>query len=250
MIKVRKFRAGKEARLEVIDRFYRDQGLNSATLLDVATTQLGPDRVEYVITYDDTTAPTVVTTFPSNGATAIGLGSTLILVFSKPMTNLSVADVTIYDVTNSTTIATSKYTINNTNADNPNGLIRVVDSGSYQVSNTLYRVTLNTTITDSSGNPLASAYVFHFTTVSTSDPAGGQQVTVLAGAETIVVTTLKAYSTEPQIGLTVVGSSVGVSRDDDATPNGDNTWTFTARINDYAPAGGQKIDVIETGALI
>ena len=37
MIKVRKFRAGKEARLEVIDRFYRDQGLNSTTLLSVVT---------------------------------------------------------------------------------------------------------------------------------------------------------------------------------------------------------------------
>ena len=57
MIKVRKFHAGKEARLEVIDRFYRDQGLNATTLLSVVTTPLGPDRVEYVITYDDTTAP-------------------------------------------------------------------------------------------------------------------------------------------------------------------------------------------------
>jgi hypothetical protein len=250
MIKVRKFRAGKEARLEVIDRFYRDNGLNSTTLLDVTTTPLGPDRVEYVVTYDDTSTPTVETTFPGNGDRAIALGTTMVIVFSKAMNNLGVADITIYDVTNDATIATSEYTINNTNAGDTKGLIRVSDSGSYLVANTLYRVTLNTTITDTDGNTLASPYIFHFTTVTTSDPAAGQQAVVLAGAETVVVTTLKAYSAEPQIGLTPVGSSVGVSRDDDATPNGDWTWTFTVRIDDLAQAGGQKIDVIETGTVV
>lgn len=250
MIKVRKFRAGKEARLEVIDRFYREQGLNSTTLLSVVTNQLGPDRVEYVVTYDDTTAPTIETTFPGNGVSAIALGTTLILVFSKPMTNLVVADVTIFNVTTSTTIATTAYTIDNTNAGDTKGLIRITDSTSYQVANTLYRITLNTTITDTSGNALAAAYVFHFTTVSTASPAAGQRVTVLANAETISVTTKKAYSAEPQITITAVGSNVGVSRDDDATQNANKTWTFTVRLDDEAQAGGQKLDIVETGTLV
>lgn len=156
-IVVRKFAVGKDADLGPLNRFLTENNLKQANVLHVAVVQLGRDRAEYVLTYQDVTAPFLVLTTPADGDSQVGEGTTLVATFSEPLTLVTVDDITITNITDGTTIATSQYTIDNTDVAATRGTIRIVDSGSYLTAGKSYRITFKTSIKDLAGNPLGTA---------------------------------------------------------------------------------------------
>jgi hypothetical protein len=92
------------------------------------------------------------------------------------------------------------------------------------------------------------------TEADNTSPVGYQDVTVLAGATTVTVTTRATYTATPfivcehrQTGATALGiykhHVYGFS------VNGDNTYSFTLKISDAAPTGGVVVTVLEAEAM-
>jgi len=107
----------------------------------------------------DTTAPTVVSTSPADGASDVAVGTTVTATFSEAM--------------KASTITTSSFTL-----DGVAGSVSY-NSGTYTATftpsahlsyNTTYTANLSTAITDAAGNPLASAYSWSFDTIETVVP--------------------------------------------------------------------------------
>jgi hypothetical protein len=155
-IVVRKFAVGKDADLGPLNRFLTENGIKQANVLHVEVVQLGRDRAEYVLTYQDVTAPFLVMTIPADGDSQIGEGTTIVATFSEPLTLVTVDDIEITNVTDGTTVSTSDYTIDNTDVAAQRGTIRIIDSGSYITAGKAYRITFKTSITDLAGNPLST----------------------------------------------------------------------------------------------
>jgi len=155
-IVVRKFNVGKDADLGPLNRFLTENGIKQANVLHVDLIQLGRDRVEYVLTYQDITAPFLVMTVPADGDSQIGEGTTIVATFSEALTLVTVDDILITNVTDSVTVASSEYTIDNTDVAATRGTIRIIDSGGYLESGKAYRITFKTSITDLAGNPLTA----------------------------------------------------------------------------------------------
>jgi hypothetical protein len=162
-IRVAKFQIGKDRKLEDLNRFLSEQGLRSANILHVQVSQLGRDRVEYILTYEDNTNPFVVLTIPSDGDTTVGPGATITAIFSEPIQNISVTDIEIFNLTTSTVVPTSHYLVDNSDAaDIPRGIIRIQDAGApssqYLLDQNAYRITFKTTIKDLAGNNMEEAH--------------------------------------------------------------------------------------------
>ncbi len=103
----------------------------------------------------DTTLPTVSGTSPSADATGVAVDTVITATFSEAM--------------DSSTITTGSFTL-----DGVSGSV-TYDNGTYTATftpsanlsySTAYTATLSTAITDTAGNPLASAYSWSFTTAS------------------------------------------------------------------------------------
>jgi len=164
---VRRFRVGKDQSLDDINTFLLEQGLRPANVLSVSVTQQGKDNLTYFITYEDTTSPFLLYTIPATGEDGVPPQTPIIAVFSEPIQNVTVADVEIVDVIDNSIIATSAYTIDNTGAGNAQGTIQIVDTGNYQVSGRVYRVTFKISIQDLNGNPLETAESISFGVATT-----------------------------------------------------------------------------------
>jgi len=118
----------------------------------------------------DTTPPSVTSTSPEANATGVAVDTVITATFSEAM--------------DASTITTGSFTL-----DGISGSISY-GSGTYTATftpsadlaySTTYTATLSTAITDTAGNPLASAYSWSFTT--TSAPPGEVTVSIDAPAE-------------------------------------------------------------------
>ncbi len=100
-----------------------------------------------------TTAPYVLSTSPTNGATGISIGQTAVINFNEALDGATVNSTNCYigGVTSSVSMVGNSIYINPT---------------SDLAYNTAYTVTITTAVTDAAGNPLASNYTFTFTTQS------------------------------------------------------------------------------------
>ncbi|MBI5870406.1 MAG: Ig-like domain-containing protein, partial [Actinobacteria bacterium] len=110
----------------------------------------------------DTIPPTVDSTLPGNGATAVGLNSSVSVYFSEDV------DCSTVNTTN-ITISSGGWALSSCSGD------QAVFSTSGQSNNTVYTVTVSTAVTDASGNPMASSYQFAYTT-----EMAGEGITVCA----------------------------------------------------------------------
>jgi len=144
----------------------------------------------------DATAPTVVLTSPVDLATAVPLGATLTATFSEPMNPTSVNAVTF-------TLKAGNLLIPGTVTYVAAGTTALFIPATRLAPNTTYTATITTGATDSSGNPLASNFVWTFTT-----SACGQAPVVLGAADDFVVL---AGSTVTNTGATTVTGDLGVS---------------------------------------
>jgi hypothetical protein len=123
----------------------------------------------YTATYaSDSTPPTVLSTTPTNGAPNVAITSTVTATFSEAMAagTINATTFLLRDSTNALVPATVGYAAATHVATlTPNAAL---------LSSTTYTATLNATITDQTGNPLASSYTWTFTTgAGPSCPCGG-----------------------------------------------------------------------------
>ncbi|MBI4849133.1 MAG: Ig-like domain-containing protein [Nitrospirae bacterium] len=104
----------------------------------------------------DTTAPSVSSTIPTNGATGVALNSSVSINWSE---NVNCASVNTTNITSTSPGWTLSTCTNN----------QAVFTTSGQAYSTLYSVTVTTAVTDTNGNPMAANYSFSYTTISAPD---------------------------------------------------------------------------------
>ena len=136
----------------VSDSGIPDSGISDAGLPDAGLLDAGlPDG-------GDTLAPTVTSTMPTNGAMSVSVGSTVNATFSEPM-NASTL-MTNFTVMQGLTSVPGVITYS--------GLTATFSPTSLSASTT-YTATILTGATDVAGNPLASNYVWSFSTGTIPD---------------------------------------------------------------------------------
>jgi hypothetical protein len=111
----------------------------------------------------DTTAPTVSSTSPASGATGIAVNTVVTATFSEAMA-ASTITTTSFTLKAGTTPVSGSVSYNSSNHT------ATFTPSANLAGSTTYTATLSTSITDATGNPLASAYSWSFTTVQTVVP--------------------------------------------------------------------------------
>ncbi len=129
---------------------------------DLAGNPLASDHVWSFTTgaAPDTTAPTVTLTVPADGATAVALGNNLTATFSEAMDPLTITNLS-FTLTNGVNPVTGAVTYS--------GVTAVFNPLADLAFNTTYIATITTVAADLAGNPLASDYVWSFTTGAVPD---------------------------------------------------------------------------------
>lgn len=108
----------------------------------------------------DTTAPTVSSTAPADGAIGVPLGSNLTATFSEAMDSATITNSTFtLDKGAVAVLGTVTYA----------GVSAIFNPASAFAPNTVYTATITSRVTDLSGNALASDYVWTFTTGAALD---------------------------------------------------------------------------------
>jgi Protein of unknown function (DUF1566)/Bacterial Ig-like domain len=108
----------------------------------------------------DTTAPTVSSTNPASNATNVAVNGDLTATFSENMTAGSFGATTFTLSSNAGSVSGPVTYSGTTATFNPNANLAF---------STLYTATLTTGVTDAAGNPLATNYVWTFTTAAAPD---------------------------------------------------------------------------------
>src|SRR5207248_116898 len=118
----------------------------------------------------DLTAPSVSSTVPANGATAVPINQTINATFSEPMDPLTINTASLRLIGPGGTLVTG------TVAYDVSSRIATLDPVSNLAPNTVYTATLTTAARDLAGNALAANFVWNFTTTAT---AAGQSPVAL-----------------------------------------------------------------------
>ncbi|MCP4345626.1 MAG: Ig-like domain-containing protein, partial [Desulfobacterales bacterium] len=103
----------------------------------------------------DTTPPTVSSTSPENGASAVSVDSSVIVTFSEPMKSSAITTAT-FSVSNGTDNIAGTVTY-----DGTTGAFNSSENLGY---NTVYTASVTTAAKDLAGNPLENDYIWSFTT--------------------------------------------------------------------------------------
>jgi Ice-binding-like/Bacterial Ig-like domain len=149
-------------------------------------------------TTTDTGAPVVSATNPAGGGTGVAVNTKITASFSKPMDPLSITPASFTVKQGSTPVAGSvAYGPGTTATFTPASALAV---------NTPFTATLGVAVEDLSGNPLASAFAWSFTTGATA--AKGPSPVGLGTAGNYAVLAKTAISTVP---ASVVTGDIGLS---------------------------------------
>jgi hypothetical protein len=164
----------------------------------------------------DTTAPTVSSVTPANGATGVDIGTQISVLFSEPVDCLTVNGSSF--VVNGGAVGGTVSCSNDSASFSPSAPLANSTVG----SPTVYTVTLSTTVSDQAGNPMAADYNWSFTTAIAPDttpptvvsttPADGaaavatNQVITVDFSEPVNCATVDASSFTVNDGSSVTGS--------------------------------------------
>ncbi|AMV73759.1 repeat-containing protein [Desulfuromonas sp. DDH964] len=155
----------------------------------------------------DTTPPTVTSTVPIDLATGVAISSNITATFSEAMDPLTLTTLTFTLKEGVNPVAGAVTYIGNTANFNP-----TLDLA----PNTLYTATITTGATDLGGNPLASDYIWEFTTVAAL-PLGPPPVILglaenFAGLSKAAITDVPASIIIGDLGVSPIsGAAIGVS---------------------------------------
>ena len=148
-------------------------------------------------TSQNTSAPTVISTLPVNGATGVPIGNKLTATFSEALDPLTIT---------TTTFTLKQGTIVVTGAVTYSGVTAVFTPTNNLAANTVYTATITTGAKDLAGNALASNYVWSFTTAAAA--AKGPAPVDLGTAGNFVILSKTGVTTT---GTTAVVGDIGVS---------------------------------------
>jgi len=141
--------------------------LYTATITTGAKSLFGvPLAANYAWTFTTVAAiaPTVVTTDPANNSTGVALNKTISAIFSMPMDRTTiVSPATTFTLANGTTSVPGTVSYTNTTA--------YFVPTSNLLPGTTYTATITTAAKSAQGTPMASNYVWSFTTVPPVPPA-------------------------------------------------------------------------------
>lgn len=165
-IRVDKFDLGKGTSLKELNRQLLENKVRSADIISVVANPLGTDKGEYIVMREDSSAPRVIATIPTDGSN-VAPGTSLIVIFSEPMQTIFKGDIEIFDINGAALIDEADFTLDNTLIGQSRGVLVIEDSGGYQENGKVYRVTIKTTVSDLDGNLMEEPYDFIFT-VNTS----------------------------------------------------------------------------------
>jgi hypothetical protein len=156
-IRVRKFEIGKDRALDDVNRFLSNAGLRSADIIDTnLASQI--DKTTLTIIYEDSSAPRVLQTIPSQGDPTVAPGTSVVVIFSEPIQNVTTADISIRNLTDAVDVSDTSYTIDNSEASANQGVIRILDTPGFLVDQKAFRITLLTSIQDLAGNNMEEPY--------------------------------------------------------------------------------------------
>lgn len=209
----------------------------------------------------DTTAPTVISTDPTNAASNVALNKTVTATFSEAMNPATInnSTFTLMGPGSTPVVGTVTYS----------GNTAAFDPTSNLVANTTFTATITTGVTDTSGNHLAANYTWFFTTgtnpdttaptVTSTDPANGATNVVItktvsatfseamnAASINSTTFTLTGPGTTPVAGTVSYVSSTNTALFDPTADLASST-TYTATITTGAEdAAGNNLAVNHT----
>ena len=171
-----------------------DAGLPDAGLPDAGLPDAGlPDAGDLI-------APTVISTIPISGAMGVSVGTTVNATFSEPM-NMATLNMSTFTLSQGVTPITGIV--------NYSGLTATFTPAAL-VGSTTYTATISTGATDVAGNPMASNYVWSFTTGSIPDTTPPTVILTSPLDLAMNVSILKritATFSEPMDPLSIIGTT-------------------------------------------
>jgi hypothetical protein len=192
----------------------------STVAADLAGNPLASDHVWSFTTGagPDVIAPTVTTTVPVDAATAVAIGNDLTATFNEAMDPLTITNQT-FTLTDGVNPVTGTVTYA--------GVTAVFNPLNNLVFNTTYTATISTVAADLAGNPLASDYVWSFTTAVPDIIAPTVTITSPDDLETNVIVnkTVTATFSETMDPLTITNGSFTLVDDLAADVTGTVTYT-------------------------
>jgi hypothetical protein len=177
----------------------------------------------------DTTAPTVISTNPADGATGVAINRRINATFSEAIDPLTITTATF------TLLGPGVTPVPGTVAYDVASRIATLAPGSNLAPNTTFTATLMTGITDLAGNALASDFVWSFTTGTEE----AQAPAPLGSANAFAVL---AGSTVTNTGPTILNGDLGVSPGTAVTGFPPGTVNGTIHAGDPAAAQA-KLDL-------
>jgi hypothetical protein len=180
----------------------------------------------------DTTAPTVISVTPVNGAANIGPNNPVTVLFSKPMNPSTFSNnVAIYS---GSSVYTTSYGYSN------DGTMLYFNVGNMPWGAT-FNIVVNPAVTDLAGNPLASEFSSTFTTMPrplTSNPT----VTTFrpgSGATNVAATTpIGFFLSSPMNPATINSTTLQVSQNGTIIPGAISVAGSTNQNVTFTPTGG------------
>jgi len=149
----------------------------------------------------DTTRPTVLTTVPANGATAVALDANVTATFSEAMDPLTVTNVSVSLRAGSAVAGSVTSPLTTTATFNPTALL---------APSTVYTATITTTVKDVAGNAMAAVKTWTFTTRALSALGPDPLDLGLAGTYAVLaksgITTVPASAITGDIGISPIGA--------------------------------------------
>lgn len=219
--------------------------LYTATITTGAQDLAGtPLAANYVWTFTtgavpDTTAPTVISTNPANGATNEPVSHAVMATFSEAMNPATITGATFRLANGATAVAgTVTYS----------GVTASFRPASNLAPNTLYTATITTGATDLAGNPLASNYVWTFTTGNAdSIPPSVSSVIPVGGSSGVFVSSaLAATFSEAMDPVTINSATFSLRQGATLVPG---TVSYAGVTGTFRPVSELRPDTLYTATI-
>jgi len=191
----------------------------------------------FVWTFTTAAAPTVVSTIPANGATAVAVNTAIFATFSEAM--------------DPATINASTFTLTGPGATSVTGTVTYAGiSATFTptatlATDTLYMATITTGARDPAGAPLAANFVWTFTTVA--PPAVISTVPVNGGAAASVNATISATFSKAMNPATITATTFTLAGPGATSVGG--TVSYTGSAATFTPAAVLSTSTLYTATI-
>jgi hypothetical protein len=176
-------------------------------------------------TTPDTTAPTVVSTIPANASTGVAIGGNITATFSESMDPLTVTTATFTLMQGITPVSGAVTYVGTTATFNP---------ASTLAASTVYTATISTGVKDLTGNALATAKTWSFTTgtaLDTTAPIVSSTVPLSAASGVAVNSNFTATFSEAMDPATISTATVTLKQGTTPVPGAVTYVGTTATFN-------------------